>query len=57
MITAKSLMRYLKLPQEHGLMITKSRSVVLIVYKDVDWALSIDDRRSAGRHYIYMRTY
>lgn len=53
-ISAKRLLRYLKGIQEHGIIITKSNSLVITVYTDVNWTSNTDDQHFTGDHYIYL---
>lgn len=55
-IAVKRLLRYLKGTIHHGLTFLKHFHLNLIVYCDVDWALSPDDRKSTGVYCIFLAT-
>jgi histone deacetylase 1/2 len=50
----KRILRYLKLDTRIGLKISKSRSMLISVFSDSDWAGSFDDRRSTGGFAVYL---
>jgi hypothetical protein len=49
----KRILCYLKGMTTHGLHITHSTSFVLHGFTDVDWAGSIDDRKSTGGYLVF----
>ena len=50
----KRVLRYLKGSQDIGLHIQPAKEQCLIGFSDVDWAGSLDDRRSTGGYCIYL---
>lgn len=50
----KRILRYVKYTLGLGLSLTKSQSVLLSAFSDVDWAGSIDDRKSTGGFAIFL---
>jgi hypothetical protein len=51
----KRIMRYLKHSIRIGLKITKSKSLLVSGFSDVDWAIFLDDRWSTRRYAIFLR--
>jgi hypothetical protein len=51
--SVKQIIRYLRGTTDKGLHIRHSENLFLHGYSDVDWASSLDDRRSVGRYYVY----
>jgi histone deacetylase 1/2 len=49
----KRILRYVRYTCDVGLRITRSASTLISVFSDVDWAGSINDRRSIGGFAIY----
>jgi hypothetical protein len=50
----KRILRYLKVCTRLGIKICKSSSTLISTYSDVDWARSVDDRRSTCGFTIYL---
>lgn len=53
-MAAKRLLRDLKGTMKFVVLPSKSQSLALTIYIDVDWASSIDDKRSIGGRCVYM---
>jgi hypothetical protein len=52
--TIKRILRYLKHSSRIGLKISKSQSLLVSGFSEVDWADSLDDRRSIGGYAIFL---
>jgi len=50
----KGIVRYLQGTASYGLHITRGSSLSLHGFTDVDWAGSLDDRKSTGGYLIYL---
>lgn len=50
----KRIFRYIKGTINHGLLFTKSSSLALTYFSDVDWAGNPDDRRSTSGLCIFL---
>ena len=48
MVVVKRIMRYLKGTEEYGLYYKKNENFELKSYTNVDWVVSLDDRKSTS---------
>jgi histone deacetylase 1/2 len=52
-VAMKRILRYLRGTTSHGLHITRSSSFALHGFTDVDWAGSVEDRKSTGGYLVF----
>ena len=50
------MIQYLQGTKDHNLLLSRSTNFNLTAFADVDWAGSLDDRKSTGDYLVYMGT-